>query len=58
MFVTKKLMEPTDFHSIGKNTMEANRNHQLFGYTHSSKYLYFIQQKKEIHRGLKQLEGE
>ncbi len=32
-------MEPIDFHSMDKNTMEVNGYRQLFGYQHSSKYL-------------------
>ncbi len=31
---------------------------QLFGSKHSSKYIFFVKQKKEIHTGLEQLEGE
>ncbi len=30
---------PTDFYSMGKNTMKVNGYRQLFGYQHSSKYL-------------------
>jgi len=33
------LMDPIDFHSREKNTMEVNGVHQLSGYRHSSKYL-------------------
>jgi len=35
--------------------MEVNGVQQLSGYRHSS---FCVQQKKEIHKGLKQLEGE
>ncbi len=38
MWVTKQLMDPNDFHSMKKNTMEVNGDQQ-FGYTHSLKYL-------------------
>ncbi len=55
MLVTKQLTVAIDFHSMGKNTMEVSGYRQLFGYQHSSKC---VQQKKEIHIGLEQVEGE
>jgi len=40
MLVSKLLTGPIDFQMAEKkNTMEVNRDHQLFGYQHSSKYL-------------------
>ncbi len=39
--------------------MEVNGYGQLFGYPHSSKYLFLcVQKKKETHMGLEQLEDE
>jgi len=39
--------------------MEDNGIHELFGYSYSSKKIFFsVQQKKEIHTGLDHLEGE
>jgi len=36
IWVTKKLVGPIDFHSMGEiNTMEVNEAHQLFGYKNS-----------------------
>ncbi len=37
----------TDYHSTEKNTMEANREQQLFGYTQSSKYLLLCSTEEE-----------
>ncbi len=50
MWVTKQLTVPIDFHSMENKQYG---DHQLFGHTQSC-----VQQKKEIHRGLEQLEGE
>jgi len=38
--------------------MEVNGAKQLFGSNHSSIIFLCVQQRKEIHTGLKQLEGE
>ncbi len=38
--------------------MEVNGYRQLFGYKHSSNIFFCIQQLKEIHTGLEQIEGE
>jgi len=46
MLVTRQLMLAVDFHSRGKNTMEVNEPHQLFGYQHSLKYIFFCVQLK------------
>jgi len=55
----KQLVDPIDFHSMEKSTMEVNGLHQLFGYLFCfSKYIICVQQKNEIHSGLEQLEGE
>jgi len=41
------------------STMEVNGAKQLFGSNRSSKYIFLcVQQKKETHTGLLQLEGE
>ncbi len=37
---------------------EVNGGQQLFGSKHSSKYIFCVKKKKEIHTGLEQLEGE
>jgi len=39
--VSNQLMNPIDFHRY-KNTMEVNGIHQLFGYQHSSTYLFLV----------------
>jgi len=48
IWVTKQSMDPIDFHGA----------HQFVGFLHSSKYLLYVQQNKEIHKGLEQLEAE
>ncbi len=52
MLVSKQLLVPIDFHSIDKHTMEVNGDQQLFGYILQNN-LFCVQQKKEIHTGLK-----
>jgi len=47
-------MLPIDFF----HTMEVNGAYQLFGYRQSSKHHLFALQKRKIHTGLEQLEGE
>ena len=56
-------MDPIDFHSRKKNTMEVNGDQQLFNYQPSLKYLILClaEERKiiqENHTGLEQLEGE
>ncbi len=46
-----------DFISIFFYTMHVNRDQKLFGYQYSSKYLR-VEQKRETHIGLEQLEGK
>jgi len=47
-------MEPIDFHSTFFHTMEVNGVHQLL----LQNAIFCVQQKDEIHTGLKKLEGE
>ncbi len=56
---TKQLLVAIDFHSMGeKNTIKVNGYQKLFGYQHSSKYLFFffLSSTEETHTGLEQLE--
>ncbi len=41
-------MDPIDFNSMEKNTMEVNRDHQMSGYTHSSKYILLYSAEEKI----------
>ncbi len=50
MLVTKQLLVAADFLNMEKNTMEVNRNWQLFGNQHSSNCLFYASQKKESYR--------
>ncbi len=54
-----QLTVATDFHSTFFHIMKVSDYHQMSGYPHSSKYLLCsLQQKREIHTGLEQLQGE
>lgn len=54
--VTGRLTVAIDFHSIFFHSLEVGGYRQLSGYTHLSKYIFCVQQKRET--GLKQHEGE
>ncbi len=58
MLVHKPLLVAIDFNSVFFHTIEVNGYQQLFGYSHYSKIFFYIQQKKETHKGLDQLEAE
>jgi len=59
MSVSKQLMDPIDFHRIFFPTMEVNMEVKNCLVTDILQNIFFfVQQKKEIHTGLKQLEGE
>ncbi len=44
--------------SLIKNSVQFKGDQKFFGYQHFSKHYLFVQQKKDTHINLKQLEGE
>lgn len=55
MRVTKQFLVSIDFHSVCRNTTEANGDQQLLGL---SSFFFCVQQLKDIHTGLDRCEGE
>ncbi len=57
LLVTKHLLVPIEYHSMGKHYGGQWRN-KLFGYQHNGLHKYLLLCSVETHTGLEQLEGE